>query len=144
MKETDIWAKVKVLGWDFAEREEPSGCNAGLPDMLLVTKRGGDQILFVENKIAILDRDLFGDGAFICRSPGLRPSQVRWHTMFQKASRNSYFLIGVKPDQVYALSGFYARELKREEPLLRRASLVKRWTLDGLIESFDEASSHAG
>ena len=135
MKETDLWARINGLKWPFAEREEPGSTNVGLPDMLLVGPDGVTR--FVENKIAVLDRDLKGGGTFICRSPGVRPSQVRWHVMFQKASPHSYFLIGVRPDQVYVVSGAYVRELKREDPLLHRAVLVTDWSVDGLIRCFD-------
>ena len=136
MKETDLWQRVKALKFDFAEREEPGGVNLGLPDMLLVS---GGVVRFVENKIIH-----FSEKGVVMSQAAIRDTQIRWHYNFQKASPNSYFLLGVSRDEIYLLSGAKAIDLKAHKLHIGDLTEIYPWTLSNFIKAAEKINKEIG
>ena len=125
MKESDLWAALKRLPWDYAERQEPGATNAGVPDVLLVHN---GVIRFIELKNAVVNKQ------FCFKTTSLvRPSQIRWHRRFQAVSPESYFLIGVGANSRYLISGRFARDLARGEYPISDAYKVDVWSIEAIL-----------
>ena len=136
MKESDLWARLRAMPWGFIQRSEPGLTNAGVPDVLIAH---GGVVRFVENKIATVG----SDGIVRSRSE-IRPTQVRWHTMFQRGSTNSFFMIGINGRGEYLLSGKHAKSLKHhfiEFAMLRK---IESFDISSMVQLFDDVAKDNG
>lgn len=139
MRESDLWAFLGDLKWDFAERIECGGVGAGFPDVHVVSE---DVSRFIELKRVTVS----GCGTIKCLAE-VRPAQVRWHTMFQMASPRSWFMLGFPDGKIGLLNGKFAKALKHGLIKTSDVFVIKDLTLAGLLAHFEEVEKeqrHAG
>jgi hypothetical protein len=72
----------------------------------------------------------------------VRPSQIRWHTLFAKVSKRSCFLLVAEDDRRYAVGSRHASQLAAGTlPVSRAVEITRReWTVAGLYEALRKAS----
>ena len=138
--ETVLWNTIRILRLPYAERIEAKAIGAGLPDMHLVFP--GDESWFVEAKRVLIYNRHWLTPPQSSMLAKVRPSQIRWHTLYAKVSKRSCFLLVDKDHRRYAVGSWFASQLAAGTLPVSRAVEInpRRWTINGLHDAFMKAS----